>query len=115
MRFYMMQPGAELVTDTLQSDQLIHDHTGDLLRVEELTEDVNPSKIFPVRVGRMRPDGDMMPQGQLHRPAHRIRITGMIAAGNIGGTDKWKDRRVTVHPFTHITIQIDTQHTNSFK
>jgi hypothetical protein len=57
----------------------------------------------------------MIFQSQFHGPTHGILISGMIPAGNIGGADKGKDRHVRIHALSHVTVEIDTQHTNSFK
>jgi hypothetical protein len=63
----------------------------------------------------MSADGDAMPKSQLDGAPHGIGIACMATAGDIGRTDKWKDRLVGDHPFSHIAIEIDPQHTISLR
>jgi hypothetical protein len=60
-------------------------------------------------------DGCPVLQSQPDAATHRIGIAGVTAAGDIGGADKRKDGFIGGHPFSHITIEIDTQHTISFR
>jgi len=76
-----------------------------------------------IGIGRVRTDSHAMADRQLHRSAHDVNVARMGATGNIRTTDKRKDRRVRVHPFPHVAIEVHRkrgirrriQHTISFK
>jgi hypothetical protein len=63
----------------------------------------------------MSADRHAMLQGQRHRLSHRTGIAGMPAAGYIRRTDKRKNRRIRIHAFAHVAIEVNFQHTISFK
>src|SRR6185503_7585781 len=113
MRFHMMETGPELIADGLQANELVDNKTADLLRLYSSSQHIHPSEISSVRIRRMRPDGYMMTQCQLYGPAHRIHISGMIAAGNISRTYVRENCLVRIHTLAHVAIQVD-QHTSSF-
>jgi hypothetical protein len=52
-------------------------------------------------------DHHAMLQGQRHRLPHRTVVTGMSAAGYIRRTDKGKDRRIRIHAFAHVAIEVN--------
>jgi len=122
MRLDVMEAGSEFAADSLQVSDLV---CKDLCQVTQAQsavpfarhrlQDIRPAKAGPVRVRRMRTNGDVMPNRQSDRATHTGCISRMAAAGNICGTDKRKDGFVGGHPLSHITIEIDAQHTISLR
>lgn len=70
------------------------------------------TKTDQVHVAGMRADCDATFLRQPHRLAHDVRVTGMEPAGNVGGADDIKHRRVVTHrprakTLAEIGIEID--------
>ena len=71
----------------------------------------------------MGADGHAMLQSEFDAPAHRNGITGVTAAGDVGGTDKGKYLGIGGYAFAHVAVQvdggavlkIDPQHTTSLR
>jgi hypothetical protein len=87
----MMNPYAKFLTDLLQTPELIgkqHRQHGNSEGPVPFTRNgfqkFGPTKIVPIRIGRMRPDRHPMPDGTFYRQPHRVIIPGMCAASNIG-------------------------------
>jgi hypothetical protein len=76
---------------------------------------IRPAKAGPVGIRRVGADRHTMLQGQRHRLPHRTGIAGMTAAGYIRRTDKGKNCRIRIHAFAHVAIEVNFQHTISFK
>jgi hypothetical protein len=63
----------------------------------------------------MGADGDSTGKRQLYGPAHSIDIARMGATRDVGATDKWENSGVGRHALPHVTVEINHQHTSSFR
>ena len=78
-------------------------------------KDIGPAEAGAVGIGRMGADGDAVKQGQFDAAPHGIGVSGVTAAGNIGGADKGEDFVVSRHPFAHVAVKVDRQHATSLR